>query len=64
MTHILIFLVLVLGFLSAPVLAQERGGRYFVTYDHYLEEVDTLEIGTSPVLGRAHDLNTFRGRLD
>jgi hypothetical protein len=61
MTHILILLVVVLGFLSAPILAQERGERYFITYDHYMEEVDALEIGTSPVLGRAHDLNSFVG---
>jgi len=61
MIHVLVLLLLALGLLSAPVLAQDRAERYFITYDHYMEEVDALEIGTSPVLGRAHDLNTFVG---
>jgi hypothetical protein len=53
------FLPLVL--LRTPVVAQERGERYFVTYDHYMEEPDALDIGVVPTLGRADDVNTFVG---
>lgn len=63
--HALIGLFAVLGPLSALVFAQERMPTpYFVTYDHYMEEPDDLEIGMSPVLGWANDLNTFLGTLN
>ena len=61
----LIGLFAALGLLPALVLAQERTPTpYFVAYDHYMEEPGALEIGTSPVLGRAHGLNTFLGALN
>jgi hypothetical protein len=57
---IVVGLLSMFALLPVRMFAQERVGRpYFVTYDHYLEEPDALEIATSPVLGRAHDLNTF-----
>ena len=63
--HALTGLFAVLGPLSALVFAQERMPTpYFVTYDHYMEEPDDLEIGMSPVLGWANDLNTFLGTLN
>src|SRR5262245_11725600 len=63
--HALIGLFAVLGPLSALVFAQERMPTpYFVTYDHYMEQPDDLEIGMSPVLGWANDLNTFLGTLN
>ena len=60
--HAIIGFFATLGLLPALTLAQERIPRpYFVTYDHYMEEPDALEIQTSPVLGWAHGLNTFLG---
>ena len=45
--------------LTASVDAQDREQRYFITYDHYMEEPKTLEISTWPVIGRSEDLNPF-----
>src|SRR5262249_26792068 len=62
--HALIGLFVSFGLLSMLGLAQEKTPTpYFVVYDHYMEELDALEIGTSPVLGRAHGINTFLGVL-
>src|SRR3989442_10228106 len=38
---------------AAPARAQERS--YFVTYDHYLEEVGNLEVATSATIGRPRE---------
>jgi hypothetical protein len=58
----ILFALVALGLLPVPLLAQDRTAvPYFVTYDQYMEELDTLEIGTSSVLGRSHDINTFLG---
>ena len=54
------------GFLSAVSLlissvdAQDRVDRYFITYDHYMEEPRTLEVGISPVI-RFSAVNHPRG---
>jgi len=64
MKHALRGLLLALGLLSADVFGQDRVDRYFVTYDHYMEEPDTLEISWAPVLGRAGGINTFLGNLN
>jgi len=61
--HTLLRLLVTLGLLPVSVLAQERVDRYFVTYDHYMEEPGTLEISVSPVLGRAEGINNFTGYL-
>ncbi len=62
MKHALVALLSVLGLVPAILRAQDKTpGPYFVTYDHYMEELDTLEIGTSAAVGQAHDLNTFLG---
>lgn len=51
-----------LGVLAAAGFGQDRPPTpYFVTYDHYMEELDTLEIGSASVLGRSSGLNTFLG---
>src|SRR5215813_5387790 len=53
-------LLLMFTLLPAVTFAQERLTRpYFVTYDHYLEEVDALEISTAFTTGRDSDINTF-----
>ncbi len=63
--HALTSVFAALGLLSALVFAQERRPTpYFVAYDHYMEEPGALEIGTSPVLGKVHGLNTFLGALN
>src|SRR5437867_2684689 len=54
-----IALVVALGILAAPGLAQERP--YFVTYDHHMEEPGNLEVATNPVIGQARGINTFIG---
>ena len=60
MKPLLIGLFSALGLLPAPVRAQEKTpAPYFIAYDHYMEEVDTLEIEADSVLGQAHDINTF-----
>src|SRR5215510_14957371 len=52
----------VLGFFPAAALAQQEHERpYFVTYDHYMEERDALEIANAAVLGRDKTINTFWG---
>jgi len=54
----------VLSVLPAPVCAQEKApAPYFVTYDHYLEDVGALEIETTPLLGRSDGINTFLSDL-
>ena len=56
--------LLVVAFILVPAMscAQEKLNRpYFVTYDHYLEERDSLEIATAPVLGRDDAINSFWG---
>ncbi len=63
--HALIGLFAAIGLSPAIVFAQERKPNpYFVVYDHYMEELDALEIGMSPVLGRAPEINTFLGVLN
>jgi len=51
--------------MCAAAFAQEKPAvPYFITYDHYLEETDALEIEVAPVFGRAHDLHSFVGTLN
>jgi hypothetical protein len=61
MKHLLIGLLLALGLVPASLLAQDRSRPYLIAYDHYLEETGALEISTVPVVGSAHDINTFLG---
>jgi hypothetical protein len=62
MKPVLIGLFSALSLLNAPVRAQEKTpAPYFLPYDHYMEEVGSLEIETDAVLGQAHDINTFLG---
>jgi hypothetical protein len=57
-------LFLFLNLLSAPAWAQEKiPTPYFIAYDHYMEEPDTLGIDTMAVQGHAHDVNTFIGGI-
>src|SRR4029079_14555604 len=49
---------------AAPGRAQEKPPNpYFVTYDHYLEEKDALEVRADSVLGKDDAINTFWGHL-
>jgi hypothetical protein len=59
-----------IGVLSAITLFTTTGhaqetppNPYFVTYDHYMEELDALEIRSDSVLGKEHGINTFLGNL-
>jgi len=61
MKYLAIRLVIFFSIVPTFALAQERPARYFVAYDHYMEEKDALEIVTAPVLGRASGINTFLG---
>lgn len=46
--------------LPLPLRSQEKlPTPYFVSYDHYMEEVDTLDIEVEPVIGLDPTLNTF-----
>src|SRR5262245_14248878 len=48
--------------LSTPVLAQERMPTpYIITYDHYMEELNALEVASTFTLGRSSGINTFLG---
>src|SRR5215831_8783882 len=61
-THIVITCVTVLGFFPTTALTQQEHERpYFVTYDHYMEERDALEIANATVVGRDKTINTFWG---
>src|SRR5262245_45436672 len=58
-------LISVLTLLPLSLFAQERReSPYFVTYDHYMEELDALELESSFVIGRSRGLNTFIGNLN
>lgn len=61
--HVLVGIFSALGLLPSSLLGQEKMPPvpYFITYDHYMEEVDALEIATSFVSGRSRGLNTFLG---
>jgi hypothetical protein len=51
--------------LPASLLAQERTPTpYFVTYDHYLEEQDDLELSANGTIGRDDDINNFVGNFN
>ena len=48
------------GALPTLAFAQDRiVSPYFITYDHYMEETDTLEVATNQTLGRDPTINTF-----
>ena len=50
----------VMSLLPVSLHSQEKTPTpYFVPYDHYMEEVDTLEVEVEPVLGQAPDLPRF-----
>jgi hypothetical protein len=58
----IIGLLLFLNLPPAIAWGQEETPRpYFVAYDHYMEELDSLEIDANAVQGRAHDIHTFVG---
>ena len=59
----LVLVVLVLVLTPTFVLAQDHQRPYFVTYDHYMEEKDALEVAAATVIGRAGGINTFFGNF-
>jgi hypothetical protein len=60
--HIIIGLFSVLILRSVCAFAQDEvHSPYFVAYDHYMEEVGSLDVEADAVLGQAHDINTFVG---
>lgn len=60
--RVIIILLPLLFMTASPLVAQEEMPTpYFVPYDHYMEELDTLEIETDLVHGRAPDVNPFLG---
>ena len=61
--HVLCAVVVVVILLTSSVAAQDRVDRYFITYDHYMEEPRTLEVSILPVLGRSDDFNPFVSNL-
>jgi hypothetical protein len=62
MKRTLIVSILVFGIRPLTVAAQERTpSPYFVAYDHYMEEVGTLEIQTDAVVGDSGEINAFVG---
>ena len=49
-----------LTLLPLPLRSQEKiPSPYFVPYDHYMEELDTLDIEADSVVGKDPDINTF-----
>ena len=57
-----VILLFVLGIQTAAALAQERTpSPYFVTYDHYMEEIGTLELRNDAVVGNSSGVHTFVG---
>jgi hypothetical protein len=60
--HALAGILTSLTLVPVSLLAQERTPvPYFITYSHYLEELDALEISSSAVVGKDADINTFVG---
>src|SRR5437868_2737222 len=58
-------LLFVVAFVCAPAFAQEKPAvPYFVTYSHYMEEPDSLEIEISPAFGHADGIHSFAGVLN
>src|SRR5215467_10667045 len=58
--HIGLFSTLIL--LSVCAYGQDEiNSPYFVAYDHYMEELRSLDIEADAVVGQAHDINTFVG---
>jgi len=58
--RVLIGVFAVLTLLPLPLRSQEKLPRpYFVAYDHYMEELDTLDIEVDSVVGQDRDINTF-----
>jgi hypothetical protein len=54
-----------LGLLPASLLAQDKPpAPYFITYDHYMEDPDELELATNVVSGHERGLNTFLGNFN
>jgi hypothetical protein len=61
-TRVLIGVFAVTTLLPLPLRSQEKTPTpYFVPYDHYMEELDTLDIEVDSVKGLASDINTFVG---
>ena len=59
-TRVLIRVFAVLTLLPLPLRSQEKTpAPYFVVYDHYMEELDTLDIEVASVVGQDRDINTF-----
>src|SRR5262245_56006558 len=62
---VLTALVTLLALYPASLSAQDRiPTPYFITYDHYLEEVDSLEASADLVVGRDSTIHTFLGNLN
>jgi hypothetical protein len=60
--QVLVALFTALALLPVSLLAQDRPpAPYFITYDHYMEELDTLEVTGNIVIGRDDAINTFVG---
>src|SRR5215469_11883782 len=51
----------VCALLALPIAATAQESPYFITYDHHLEEPDSLEVSFNPVLGKPKSGNKFVG---
>src|SRR5262249_17836484 len=51
--------VVLSGLICTQVDAQDHVYPYFVTYDQYMEELDSLELSANFVYGRASGINPF-----
>lgn len=57
-----LIVLLVLNIFATVAAGQERTpAPYFVAYDHYMEELDTLEIRTDVAVGQSSGINSFLG---
>ncbi|HLH30996.1 MAG TPA: hypothetical protein VKY31_07315 [Terriglobia bacterium] len=56
-----LFAFLGLSFFALGGIAQERHSPYFVSYDHYMEELQALEIRTDVAVGQSSGIHTFLG---
>jgi len=59
--HVVLLSLALLGFFCTAGYAQENVNPYSVTYTHYMEELDSLEISANVVNGHARDINPFLG---
>src|SRR5215471_7879957 len=60
-TRVVFLSVVLLWFFSASGYAQDTVNPYFITYPHYMEELDSLEVALNGVVGHADGINPFLG---